>query len=119
MRCDYQALIEYSRDMAIADMPTKDLQWIAESVGVEAAVKLALEHSGVRLHLPRRLVFMLKKRCVQKLFNGANTRELANQLGVGETTIRKWTSPVASPAPQTTPAQTSLFEQSEPMQECG
>jgi hypothetical protein len=112
VRADDQALLEYAKGLTPEDMPSSDLRWIAGTIGVEAAVKLTIEHCGLRIHLPRRLVFMLKQRCVQKLFNGLNTRELATQLGVCETTIRKWTSTgTSAPAPDL--RQTSLFEHPE------
>lgn len=104
-----QVLLEYAKGLEVDDMPSQDLKWIAKSIGVEAAVRLTLEHAGIRIHLPRRLVFLLKRRCVQKLFNGSNIRELSGQLGVCETTVRKWTC-CHQTTTKTTPEQTCLFD---------
>lgn len=101
-----QILSAMASSMTPADMPSDTLRWVAKTVGVEAAVALALELSGIPIYIPKADVTALKRRHVLRAYDGTNARELARQLGLAERTVRQWTQ--AHAPTEAAPSQLSL-----------
>lgn len=83
-------LLNLSRRLTIADLPGDGLQWVAEIIGVDNAIKLLLELKGqpvyFRLDAYRKLLKIFC--CVN--YNGSNADRLASRLGVSLRTIHRW-----------------------------
>lgn len=79
-------------NIKIDDLPSEELQIIAQDLGVEAIVKLAINFSGVYIYIPKELKKKLKKIYVLRTFDGTNARALARKLDISERTIYDWVS---------------------------
>jgi Mor family transcriptional regulator len=81
----YTKLLEY---IDIEELP-EHYQNVAEIIGAEAMLKLAVAFPGVPLYFkhPDRILFTAKKKKVLKEFTGANHRRLALDTGLPLATV--------------------------------
>jgi Mor family transcriptional regulator len=79
--------LDWLKDIKLEDMPNSDMQMIAETCGVEAAVTLMREFAGTQLTVP---TFWHKRVIMRKIveeFDGANVEKLAVRFGVSKTFV--------------------------------
>jgi Mor family transcriptional regulator len=74
----------WMKEIAIEDMPNNDLRLVAESCGIEVAVSLMENMSGIAIYVPKLGDKLLKKRYIIRHYNGHNAKELALLLGMAE-----------------------------------
>lgn len=79
-----------SEQLTIQDLPNEDLQLIAEDIGIEAIVKLALNHSGIYIYITKDFKKMLKRVYVLRTFDGSNAKFLARKLDISERAVYDW-----------------------------
>ncbi len=68
----------------------EEQQALAETVGMEAYIKLVRKYEGLLIYIPKAesLVKTVRDEKIREEFNGGNYRELATRYGLTETWIR-------------------------------
>ena len=75
----------YWKQVGIEDMPNEDMRLVAELCGLEVAVALLRNMSGISIYIPKpgaNLRFI--RRFVKRFYNGHNAKLLAVELDVSE-----------------------------------
>jgi len=81
-------LDEIIKDLNIEDMPTGDMQLIAESCGLDVAIKLMREMGGMSIYIPKYPYFKLIERILSEK-RIINYKKLAMLFGVTERYVLK------------------------------
>ena len=71
-------------NITIDDMPNADMKLVAETCGVETAVKLLTELPGIQINIPKAGVRRVTWAYVRKNYNGKNIKKLALEVGLSE-----------------------------------
>lgn len=98
----------FLKQLKPSDLPTDDMQFIAENLGMDAALFLIQNFDGSGLAMPQKLMNKLKIKYIQQTWNGSSfqLRRFASEFGLSEKTIRKYLN--AEDEPGTT--QQKLFD---------
>lgn len=80
---------ELLSQLTLEEMPSDDLKDIAMLVGVENAFKILHKFRGRSVYFPSYWQRNIVQKFVSHKYNGENTKELAKELDVSETTIRQ------------------------------
>jgi hypothetical protein len=83
-------LIQCAKEFTQDDLPNDGMRWLADEIGMEAAVRVIVNLAGTALYAPVTAKTALKRKYAQKHYDGHNSRRLALQLDVAERTIFKW-----------------------------
>lgn len=78
--------------MKLEDLPSEDLRWIAEVIGVQNAVKLAMEIPGINLYISKKTKRDLQRAYVRRVANSDNIKSLARAMGYSTRTLYQWIS---------------------------
>lgn len=76
--------------LSAADLPSDDLRWIAEHLGIETAIKVALLYPGMTIYIPKSCERRLKMVYLAKNHTGNNLRDLCVKLNISQTTALRW-----------------------------
>lgn len=87
---DLEMVAYLSETLKMDDLPNEDLQLVAKDLGMDAIVKLILNHSGVYIYVPKELKKKLKKMYVLRNFDGSNAKSLARKLDISERSVYDW-----------------------------
>jgi Mor family transcriptional regulator len=104
---DEEILLSLGKTLSSSDLPDSDSRWIADNIGMDAAIKMCLQFSGVQIYIPKSTEVRLKRLYVERNFTGNNARSLALKLGVAERTIYQWLN---EPKVKPNVEQTDLFK---------
>lgn len=107
MKSDLQTLLEpIAAGLTPDDLRSDDLRWLAETVGMKAAVSLAMGYPGMSFYIPKRCQSDLKLRYLRKHYTGSNMREMCRLLDISQTTAKRW---LRESSDQVRVCQTDLF----------
>ena len=70
--------------VTIEDMPNSDMRLVAESCGIDMAVKLLEELPGIGIFIPKFGMKKLVDKYISSKHNGSNAKEIAIRCGVSE-----------------------------------
>ncbi len=80
----------YWKQMGIEDMPNQDMRLVAELCGLDVAISLLRNMSGVSIYIPKvesNINFI--RRFVKRFYNGNNAKIIAIELDIGERLVYK------------------------------
>ncbi len=82
---------EYAEDPVVPPLPYDkyDMKFVVSECGKEVATHLFEHFPGERITIPRQGIDILKRKYIEKHFDGVNSKELALSLSVGERFVRK------------------------------
>jgi Mor family transcriptional regulator len=92
------------------DIPEGDMRTVAEIVGVENTIKLALRFSGLSVYFSKEVITTCKKKYAMKSFDGSNIRKLTIELGTSEKNLRRWLEESKHPKSPAMVKQLDLFK---------
>ena len=97
--------------ITIDDMPNQDMIDIARTCGIDAAIKLLQNFSGIRINIPSNGFTKIEKKIILDEYDGyAQTiKKLASRLGMTEKTVRDVLSKKGTIPSE--PGQINLFPQ--------
>ena len=72
------------------DIPSEDLRWVSQVIGLEATLRLILGFGGTPIYIPIAAKTHLQREYARRAFNGSNSSTLAISLGVSQRTIYDW-----------------------------
>jgi hypothetical protein len=70
------------------DLPSEDLQWLAHTHGMEAALGMWRRCKGTKVNFPRQFPAAFIRRYLERYWDGANTRSVARALHISERTVQ-------------------------------
>ena len=86
-----ETILDYlAENTKLSDLPNEEARWIAEELGMRAAIWMILTFGGIPVYLPKAAGTNLKHKYAIAHYDGKNARYLARKLGVAERTIYKW-----------------------------
>ena len=98
--------------MTLEDMPTEDMRHLAESCGVDVAIKLLKTMAGINIYIPLQIRFRkVIERFVVKEFNSANAKILAQACNISINYVYEIVQREDEKRCKTKVRQESLFEQ--------
>lgn len=74
--------MDWLNDITIEDMPTPDMEMVANVCGLETAVLLMRHFAGAQINIPKLWYLPLIERKIVEEFNGVNIKRLAKKYGV-------------------------------------
>jgi Mor family transcriptional regulator len=78
MREEFESLI---KKITISEMPNNDMKCVAETCGVDVAVKLLRNLPGALINIPQRAFNKVADKFVISKFDGSNAKKLAQITG--------------------------------------
>lgn len=75
---------EWLNNITDEDMPNNDLRLVAESCGIEIAIRLLEELPGISIFIPKSGFKRIVEGKIREGYNGTNAKELALMYGVSE-----------------------------------
>ena len=73
-----------------SDLPSEDLQWLANTHGMEAALGLWKRCQGTSVRFPGRLPRTFALRFLGRYWDGSNTKQMARALHISERTVQEY-----------------------------
>jgi Mor family transcriptional regulator len=77
-------VFDLSKELTLEDLPSDELKWVVESIGLTLGIKLMKDLRGIRIDFPKNPFKRAAHRYIRENYDGTNAKVLARQFNLSE-----------------------------------